>query len=93
MRLLLVEDERSIAKFIAQGLRETGYNVDVEHDGSSGLARALATDYDLLVLDILLPRMSGLDVLCELRREGLKLPVLLLTALDEVEARFGRRGR
>ncbi len=63
MRILVVEDEPSIANFVRQGLSEAGYAVDVAWDGEEGLAYALAADYDALVLDIMLPRMDGLDLL------------------------------
>jgi DNA-binding response OmpR family regulator len=87
MRLLVVEDEPGIARFIRQGLNEAGYAVDVGTDGEEGLDYALAAQYDAIVLDILLPKMDGLHLLRELRDRGIKTPVLLLTARDEVEDR------
>ncbi|MBO9368999.1 MAG: response regulator transcription factor [Chloroflexi bacterium] len=87
MRILVVEDEPGIARFIRQGLSEAGYAVDVASDGEEGLDYALAAPYDLLVLDILLPKMDGLRLLRELRERGVRTPVLLLTALDTVEDR------
>jgi DNA-binding response OmpR family regulator len=87
VRILLVEDEPGIARFICQGLREEGYAVDWAQDGSDGLSRALSREYDLILLDILLPKMNGMQVLTELRREKSQVPVLLLTALDEIENR------
>ena len=87
MRVLVVEDEPGIAQFIRQGLREAGYAVDVAYDGEEGLDYAYVAAYDVLVLDILLPKLDGLDVLRALRARGVKTPVLLLTAKDTVEDR------
>ena len=87
MRILIVEDEPSIANFVRQGLSEAGYAVDVAGDGDEGLAYALAADYDALVLDVMLPRMDGLELLRELRQRGHKTPVLMLTARDTVSDR------
>jgi heavy metal response regulator len=87
MRVLVVEDEPGIAQFIRQGLSEAGYAVDVAHDGQEGLDYAFVAEYDVLVLDILLPKLDGLHVLRVLRDRGVKTPVLLLTAKDTVEDR------
>jgi heavy metal response regulator len=87
MRVLVIEDERAIAQFIRQGLSEAGYAVDVAGDGQDGLDYALAAQYDVIVLDIMLPRMDGLRLLRELRERGVKTPVILLTARDTVEDR------
>ncbi|MDX1664882.1 MAG: response regulator transcription factor [Candidatus Promineifilaceae bacterium] len=87
MRILVVEDESSIAKFIAQGLEEAGHAVDVAGDGRAGLEYALIADYDVIVLDIMLPAMTGLEMLRALRRRGEKVPVILLTARDDVDDR------
>jgi DNA-binding response OmpR family regulator len=87
MRVLVVEDELGIAQFICQGLREAGYAVDVAHDGQEGLDYVYVAEYDVLVLDILLPKLDGLHVLRALRDRGVKTPVLLLTAKDTVEDR------
>lgn len=87
MRVLLVEDEPGIAQFIRQGLNEVGYAVDIAQDGSEGLDCALAAEYDILVLDILLPKMDGIRLLKELRNHRIRTPVLLLTAMDAVEDR------
>ncbi len=80
MRILVVEDEKKVASFIQRGLEAERHSVDVAHDGESGLARALDGDYDLLILDVMLPRRDGLSVLRELRARRRPLPVLLLTA-------------
>lgn len=87
MRVLVVEDEPGIANFVKQGLTEAGYAVDVVWDGQAGLACALAVDYDVVVLDIMLPRMNGLEVLRELRDQGCQTPTLVLTARDAIEDR------
>ena len=88
MRLLLIEDEPGIASFIYQGLTEAGYAVDVARDGQEGLDYALAADYDALVLDILLPKIDGVQLLKRLRDKRFSSPVLLLTAMDTVEDRI-----
>jgi heavy metal response regulator len=87
MRILIVEDEPSIAHFVRQGLSEAGYAVDVAWDGEQGLDYALAASYDVLVLDIMLPKMDGLQLLRELRRRGHTTPTLMLTARDRVDDR------
>ncbi len=87
MRILLVEDEVSISQFIRQGLSEAGYAVDVLADGRDGLDYALSVDYDVLVIDIMVPRLNGLQLVRELREQGIKTPALLLTARDGVDDR------
>ncbi len=87
MRILVVEDEPSIANFVCQGLTEAGHAVDVAGDGHEGLNYAQAAEYDVLVLDIMLPKLNGLDLLRELRRHGDKTPALMLTARDTVDNR------
>lgn len=87
MRLLLVEDEEGIGKFICQGLQEAGHAVDWVRNGEKGLEYALSADYDVLILDIMLPHMDGLQLLQEVRRRGIKTPILYLTARDTVEDR------
>ncbi len=82
MRILLVEDERSIANFIKQGLEEEGYAVDTAANGTQGLEHALANDYDLLILDWMLPGQSGIDICRRLRRENNPVPIIFLTAKD-----------
>ena len=85
MRLLVVEDEKKVASFVRKGLEEEGYAVDVAADGESGLELALDQVHDLIILDIHLPRMNGLRVLQELRREKVTTPVLLLTVRATIE--------
>ena len=87
MRLLIVEDEPGVAGFLEQGLKESGYAVDVARDGLEGLEYSLAHEYDAIVLDILLPKMNGLQMLSEIRAKRVKSPVLLLTASDGVDDR------
>ena len=87
MRILIVEDEAGVAGFVEQGLTEAGYAVDVARDGSEGLEYALGFEYDVMVLDIMLPKMNGLDLLHEIRDKRVKAPVLLLTARDGVDDR------
>ncbi len=87
MRLLVVEDEPTIANFVRQGLTEAGYAVDVARDGQEGLDYALAASYDALILDIMLPRLDGIQLLRRLRSQGHKTPALMLTARDTVDNR------
>ncbi len=87
MRILIVEDEPGVAQFIQQGLTESGYAIDVARDGTEGLDYALAKTYDAIVLDIMLPKLNGLEVLRELRDQRIKTPVLLLTARDGIDDR------
>jgi DNA-binding response OmpR family regulator len=85
MRILVVEDDKKVASFVEKGLREDGYSVDVAHDGNDGSLKAHVHDYDLLVLDVMLPGKTGFEILTELRREESTVPVLLLTARDSTE--------
>jgi two-component system copper resistance phosphate regulon response regulator CusR len=87
MKLLVVEDERKTAAFLQQGLEENGFTVDVAADGDNALALARAGEYDLLILDVMLPKRDGWAVLQELRREGKETPALFLTARDSVDDR------
>lgn len=87
MRILMVEDEPSAATMLAKGLREQAYAVDVAPDGETALAQAFVNDYDLIILDIVLPGKDGFTICRELRRNGLTAPVLMLTARDAVEDR------
>jgi len=87
MRILVVEDDRKLAAVLRQGLKEQGFGVDVAEDGAMGLQLALAREYDAVVLDVLLPRHSGFDVLRDLRKRGRPVPVLMLTARSSVEDR------
>src|SRR5689334_18649499 len=82
MRLLLIEDERKVADFITRGLRAERFAVDVAYDGTSGWEMASTTDYDLIILDLMLPGLSGTELLKRFRRKGGNAAVLVLTARD-----------
>ena len=83
-KILLVEDEEKLARMVELELRYEGYQVHKSFDGRSGLERALSGEYDLVLLDIMLPQLSGMEVLRRLRKEGVQLPVIMLTARDSV---------
>lgn len=85
MKVLLVEDEKLIANAIRQILKRENYLVDVAFDGESGLDEALTGQYDVIVLDILLPKLDGISVLREIRLEGIHTPIIMLTAKGEIE--------
>jgi two-component system, OmpR family, copper resistance phosphate regulon response regulator CusR len=87
MRILVIEDEKKTAAFLAKGLREAGYVVDLARDGETGLERAGAIKFDLLIVDIMLPNKDGWEVVAELRRDGIRTPILFLTARDSVRDR------
>ena len=87
MRILLVEDDPRVASFIAKGLREQTYAVDVAPDGEQGVYRAQVNDYDLVILDIALPIKDGYSVCRDLRAGGFRTPVLMLTARGSVDDR------
>jgi heavy metal response regulator len=87
MRILIIEDEKKVARFIKRGLEQEGYAVDAAYDGLEGQHFAETHDYDTIILDIMLPKKSGLDVLKELKERDIKAPVLLLTARDSVDDR------
>ena len=85
MQILVVEDEQKVAAFLRQALSEAGYTVTVAHDGASGLHLAQATDFDLIVLDRLLPQMNGLELCRILRGAGSETPILMITARAALE--------
>ena len=87
MRVLLIEDYRPLQISVAKGLREAGFAVDVTGDGKEGLWYAMGEDYDVIILDLMLPGMDGLSILRKLRTEGRKSHVLILTAKDTVDDR------
>ncbi|HEX6510621.1 MAG TPA: response regulator, partial [Chloroflexota bacterium] len=87
MHILVVEDERRLANLVRRALEEEGHVVDVAHDGAEGLEVAMATDYDLLVLDLMLPHLDGIEVAKRLRASGDDVRILMLTARDAVEDR------
>jgi DNA-binding response OmpR family regulator len=87
MRLLVVEDEARLASTLAKGLAEHGFAVDVARDGEEALSYALAEPYDLIILDLMLPKLNGIDVCRQLRSRGRNVPVLMLTARDTIDDR------
>ena len=87
MKILIVEDEPKTGEYLRQGLNEAGFVADLAANGSDGLHLALHGEYDLVILDVMLPELDGWQVLASLRRRGLEMPVLFLTARDQVEDR------
>jgi heavy metal response regulator len=88
MRVLLVEDDPRIARFVSQGLREQTYAVDVTADGEDALYKAAVNDYDAVILDVMIPGRDGFEVCRELRAGGSNVPVIMLTARDAVQDRI-----
>lgn len=88
MRLLVVEDDKRVSSFVRRSLAAEGFIVDVAQDGREGFHLALDQSYDLIVLDVLLPHLDGLEVLAEIRRHGCQAPVLILSARDAVQDRI-----
>src|SRR5579863_1069339 len=87
MKLLLIEDDEDIAGVIQRGLEAADYEVDGEYDGRAGLERAYTGQYDLIILDIMLPSLDGWDVCRELRADKNTVPILMLTAMDGLQDR------
>lgn len=85
MRILIIEDEPGIANFIRDGLREESFAVDVAENGTNGLEAALSNDYDVILLDWMLPGISGIEVCRQLRKENTSVPIIFLTAKDTVD--------
>jgi DNA-binding response OmpR family regulator len=85
MKILLVEDDRKVAGFIEQGLREEGYIVDLARDGDEATTMAHVNDYDAILLDVVLPKKNGFQIAAELRREGRTAPIMMLTSRDATE--------
>jgi DNA-binding response OmpR family regulator len=85
MRILIIEDEQKVAAFIQKGLAQEGYAVDVAHDGEEGAYQAENFDYDAVIVDLMLPKLPGLEILKKIRARDLRLPVLILTARGAVE--------
>jgi two-component system copper resistance phosphate regulon response regulator CusR len=88
MRVLLVEDDKRVASFVRRGLVQEGFSVDLSRDGSDAFHQVLHECYDVMVLDILIPIMDGFEVLGQIRRQGCRVPVLILSAKDGVEDRI-----
>lgn len=87
MKILIVEDEQKTGDYLKQGLSEAGFVVDLVRDGLDGVHQALTDDYDLIVLDVMLPKLDGWQVLQKIRQGGKHMPVLFLTARDQIEDR------
>jgi len=85
MRILVIEDEKKIADFIKRGLKEEGYAVDAAYDGEEGYFLAKTNDYDIILLDLMLPKMDGITLCRKLREEKVPAPILMLTAKDTVK--------
>jgi heavy metal response regulator len=85
MRILIVEDEVKIALFIKRGLKEEGYSVDIANDGESGYSLAMNEDFDLIVLDIMLPGIDGIELCKKLRNEKISIPIIMLTAKNTIQ--------
>lgn len=88
MKILLIEDETKIAEFVIKGLRQAGYEVDHEGDGASGLALILEDLHDLVILDVMLPKLNGFDLLRQLREDGNSMPVIILSAKVDLPDRL-----
>ena len=88
MRILVVEDEFSLAELVAERLKKERYTVDVSNDGEEGLYNALSGIYDLIILDIMLPKVNGMDILKQIKSEGVQSKVIMLTAKGELEDRL-----
>jgi two-component system copper resistance phosphate regulon response regulator CusR len=88
VRLLLVEDEPLLAKRLRRGLEEESYAVDVAGDGASATEMVIGSEYDLIILDLMLPDASGIDLLAEWREDGTEAPVLILTARDQLDSKL-----
>jgi len=87
MRILLIEDEKKTVAFLTKGLREGGFKVDIARDGETGLELARASKFDLLIVDVMVPKKDGWTVVAELRGAGISTPVIFLTARDSVRDR------
>ncbi|HNX82066.1 MAG TPA: response regulator transcription factor [Candidatus Omnitrophota bacterium] len=85
MRILVIEDEKKVADFIKRGLKEEGYAVDIACDGDGGHFLATTNDYDVVILDIMLPKLDGMSLCRRLRAEKIKTPIIMLTAKDSVK--------
>src|SRR5215469_17024742 len=89
MRVLLVEDEKKVSSFVARGLAEERFAIDVAEDGQAGFELATTYHYDLIVLDLMLPKLDGSEVLRRIRKQNTNVPVLILTARDTVVDKVG----
>src|ERR1035437_7905658 len=87
MRILVVEDDKKIATFVVNGLKQSGYAADHSADGESGLIAAQSISYDAVVVDIMLPKLDGLSLMQQLRAKGVRMPILILSAKASVDDR------
>ena len=87
MKILLVEDEKKVADFIKKGLTEEFYTVDAAPDGEEGLFMAENSEYDLMILDIMLPDINGIELCTKIRSKNIKTPIMMLTAVDATESK------
>ena len=87
MHVLIIEDDKDVAAYIAKGLSESGYVADVAHTGTEGLSMGQNGQYDIFIVDRMLPELEGLEVISQLRKDGITTPVLILSALGEVDDR------
>ena len=85
MRVLVVEDEKKVASFIRKGMEEEGFTVDLAHDGEEGVHKATESSYDLILMDIMMPKKDGLTAIKEIREQNISTPILCLTAKDTVD--------
>ena len=85
MRILLVEDEQKTGDYLKQGLSEAGYITDWVTDGLSGKHQALSEEYDLIILDVMLPKLDGWNIIYDIRKSGKTMPILFLSARDQVQ--------
>lgn len=85
MRILIIEDERKVANFIKRGLKEEGYSIDVAYDGEEGYFLASNSEYDVIILDLMIPQMDGITLCKRLRQEKITIPILMLTAKDSIK--------
>jgi len=84
MRILIIEDEEKVANFIKRGLKEEGYAVDVAYDGEEGYFQVSSNEYDVIILDLMLPKIDGISLCRKLRQEKITRPILMLTAKDSI---------
>lgn len=90
MRILIIEDEKDLANVLSEMLELEGYHTDIANDGEYGLDCALTSIYDLIILDIMLPKLDGITVLCKLRQQKISSAVLMLTAKSQIEDKVDR---
>jgi DNA-binding response OmpR family regulator len=87
MKILIIEDEHTIAEALRKGLMQEKYSVDLAYDGQAGYEMAGSNEYDLIILDLMLPKMDGMDICLKLRAEEIHTPILMLTAKYQIDDR------